>query len=143
MGRGRDQVLPGRRRQVPHADQHRAEDYAGGSWAFQDELRKHPEPEIQEFCSHSFGLSKAQTKDATLHSDFVRDLPPRYDMYRWHILDPVLFDTGIRAEQQQIGCWDQGLFERRDDLATVAYWYLDRCAPAGRHLGTRADRRPR
>lgn len=119
------------------------EDYAGGSWAFQDELRKRPEPAIQEFCSHSFGLAKAQTKDATLHSDFVRDMPPRYDMYRWHLLDPVLFETGIRVEQQQIGCWDQGLFERHDDLTTVAYWYLDRCAPVGRHLGTRMDRRPR
>lgn len=119
------------------------EDYAGGSWAFQDELRKRPEPVIQEFSSHSFGLPTARTKDATLASDFVRDMPPRYDMYRWHLLDPILFEQDIRVAQQQIGCWDQGLFERRDDISSVAYWYLDRCVPVGKHLGSRETRRPR
>lgn len=119
------------------------EDYAGGSWAFQDELRKIPEPTIEEFCSHSFGLSKAQFKDTTLESGFIRAMPPRFDMYRWHFLDPILFERDIRVTLQQIGCWDHGLFERSDDISSVAYWYQDRPIGVGKHLGSAASRRPR
>ncbi len=38
-------------------------------------------------------------------------------------MDPVLFDEDIRVTIQQIGVSHGGLFERQDDVATVAYWY--------------------
>ncbi len=119
------------------------EDYAGGAWAFQDELRKTPEPVAQTFSSHSFGFTRVAERDSTLASPFVRSMPPHYDMYRWHLLDPIVFEQDLRVTMQQIGCWDKGLFERSDDVATVAYFYLDRPMGVGAHLGDAASRRPR
>ena len=42
---------------------------------------------------------------------------------RFHLCDPILFGSGLRATLQQIGANEHGLFERQDDVATVAYWY--------------------
>ena len=48
--------------------------------------------------------------------------------YRWHILDPVCFEENLRVTLQQIGVGHRGLFERQDDVATVAYWYQSETA---------------
>ncbi len=50
---------------------------------------------------------------------FGDDSLPRHGLYRWHILDPIALTL------QQIGNDDLSLFERSDDVATVAYWYQD------------------
>lgn len=57
-------------------------------------------------------------------------------MYRWHLLDPVVFETSIRVVIQQIGIDFQGpaipdslqgylscLREREDDWSSCAFWY--------------------
>lgn len=119
------------------------EDYAGGAWAFQDALRADPPPQILPFSSHSFGLSQALFADATAASPFVQHMPAVYSVYRWHEQDPIWFDTSLRVEVQQIGAWDGGLFERSDDVATVAYWYATVPQPSRSELGTAASRRPR
>lgn len=119
------------------------EDYAGGAWAFQDELRHAPAPQALTFSSHSFGFPRAVDRDTTKASPFVQSMPPQYDLYRWHLLDPIAFEQDIRVTVQQIGCWDKGLFERSDDVSSVAYFYLDHPLGAGNHLGDAASRRPR
>lgn len=43
--------------------------------------------------------------------------------YRWHVMDPVFFDEELKVTVQQIGVGHKGLFERQDDLSSVAYWY--------------------
>ena len=43
--------------------------------------------------------------------------------YRWHIPDRINFNKTIRITLQQIGLNQDGLFERQDDLSSVAYWY--------------------
>lgn len=43
--------------------------------------------------------------------------------YRWHILDPIRFQEDLKVTIQQIGVYKKGLFERQDDVASVAYWY--------------------
>lgn len=43
--------------------------------------------------------------------------------YRWHIPDPVFFEENLKVTVQQIGVSHNGLFERQDDLSSVAYWY--------------------
>jgi hypothetical protein len=48
---------------------------------------------------------------------------PQRGFYRWHIMDPVLFEKELRVTVQQIGVCHKGLFERQDDAASVAYWY--------------------
>lgn len=119
------------------------EDYVGGSWAFQDALRKDPEPVPGTYSSHSLGFTRVQTKETTKHSGYERAMPPQFDMYRWHLMDPIHFAQDLKVTLQQIGHWDHGLFERNDDISTVAYWYLDKPMEVGQHLGTIEDRRPR
>ena len=37
--------------------------------------------------------------------------------------DPIAFTKKLKVTFQDIGNDDIGLFERSDDIATVAYWY--------------------
>lgn len=43
--------------------------------------------------------------------------------YRWHVRDPIFFEENLKVTVQQIGVGHNGLFERQDDLSSVAYWY--------------------
>ena len=54
--------------------------------------------------------------------------------YRWHLHDPILFDTGIRVALETKGWipedenkWHRstGWNEREDDYSSVAFWYQD------------------
>ena len=38
-------------------------------------------------------------------------------------MDPIFFEEDLKVTVQQIGVGYNGLFERQDDLASVAYWY--------------------
>ncbi len=54
----------------------------------------------------------------------------RFGMYRWHLLDPIRFSTGIpKADIQALG-WRSGwrYLPLRDDIASTAIFYLDRPA---------------
>jgi hypothetical protein len=99
------------------------EDYAGGAWAFQDELRADPEPEILTFSAPYCGYPFHSARDLTRASPFATEMPPMHGLYRWHLPDPIFFHERLRVTLQQIGAWDHGLFERQDDLCTTAYWY--------------------
>lgn len=53
----------------------------------------------------------------------------RFSMYRWHIPDPIRFESGIKVTVQDLGWRSDGRYlSRRDDIRTVAYWYQS--APA-------------
>ncbi|GAA3084974.1 hypothetical protein JOF29_002996 [Kribbella aluminosa] len=99
------------------------EDYAGGAWAFQDELRSTPDPEILTFSAPYCGYPFHSTRDRTKASPFATEALPMHGLYRWHLPDPIHFERRLKVTLQQIGAWDHGLFERQDDLATTAYWY--------------------
>lgn len=101
------------------------EDYAGGAWAFQDELRNAPEPEILTFSAPYFGYPYNSHHDRTKASPFSTQALPEHGLYRWHLPDPVYFEEQLKVTLQQIGAWDHGLFERTDDISTVAYWYQE------------------
>ena len=74
---------------------------------------------------------------------FNDDCPPMRGLYRWHILDPISFDKDIRVTLQQIGLSPYGLFERQDDVCSVAYWYLDSPCGFEARLTEREERLPR
>ncbi|MCI0157749.1 DUF2961 domain-containing protein [Leifsonia shinshuensis] len=99
------------------------EDYAGGAWAFQDDLRKDPEPVPLMFSAPYCGYPFFSTRDETRAATFIQSTAPMHAVYRWHLPDPVWFERDFRATVQQIGVWDKGLFERTDDIFSVAYWY--------------------
>jgi len=48
----------------------------------------------------------------------------RFSMYRWHIMDPIRFETDLRVTIQALG-WRDGrrYLPLQDDIASVAYWY--------------------
>ena len=50
-------------------------------------------------------------------------------MYRWHIPDPVRFQSRLKVTMQALG-WRSGrrYLPLQDDIASVAYWY--QAAPA-------------
>jgi hypothetical protein len=99
------------------------EDYAGGAWAFQDALSSDPAPVPITFNAPYFGYPYYSAEDASKASPFATPTAPSHAVYRWHLPDPVIFTSRLRITLQQIGAWDHGLFERSDDISSVAYWY--------------------
>jgi hypothetical protein len=51
--------------------------------------------------------------------------PPNFwSLYRWHIQDPINFDTDLRVTIQALGWGGDGKYKKMaDDIASVAYWY--------------------
>jgi len=51
----------------------------------------------------------------------------RFGMYRWHLTDPIRFESDLRITIQALG-WRTEKTDRRylplqDDIASVAFWY--------------------
>ena len=45
-------------------------------------------------------------------------------MYRWHIMDPIRFETDLRVTIQALGWRSYGRYlPLQDDIASVAFWY--------------------
>jgi len=49
-------------------------------------------------------------------------------MYRWHITDPIRFDSDLRVTVQALGWRSEAREEAKylplqDDISSVAYWY--------------------
>lgn len=119
------------------------EDYAGGAWAFQDELRSDPEPMILNFCAPYCGYPFASATDSTKASEFSTAMLPMHGLYRWHLPDPIYFQERLKVTVQQIGMWDHGLFERSDDVSTTAYWYQTSLGTSFPPLPPAPERAPR
>jgi hypothetical protein len=51
--------------------------------------------------------------------------PPKWSLYRWHLLDPVRFGRDLRVTIQALGWWPGSSRYQplADDIASVAYWY--------------------
>lgn len=118
------------------------EDYFGGAWSFA--TQKDGKTVENTFCTPFLGYPYYSHHDTFLHHDFHNDdqLPQR-SFYRWHIMDPILFEKDIRVTIQQIGVYYGGLFEREDDVASVAYWYQEEPHQPYGKLMDRKDRWPR
>ncbi len=52
--------------------------------------------------------------------------PPKWSLYRWHIMDPIRFQRDLRVTIQALGWWPNGRFQPlADDIASVGYWYQE------------------
>lgn len=98
------------------------EDYFGGAWSFAGvEDGKTAE---HTYSTPFLGYPYYSREDKKVFNQYhLDDTPTERGFYRWHIMDPVLFDKDIRVTIQQIGVCHKGMFERRDDVSSVAYWY--------------------
>ncbi|AZO96360.1 glycoside hydrolase family 172 protein [Halocella sp. SP3-1] len=98
------------------------EDYFGGAWSFA--LQEDGKTVENTYCTPFLGYPYYSHHDEEVHNLYHNDdCPPMRGFYRWHIMDPIRFAEDIRVTIQQIGVNHKGLFERQDDLASVAYWY--------------------
>jgi hypothetical protein len=101
------------------------EDYFGGAWDFDV-----PGNGYTTFSAPFIGLNQVVRPDGLYGSQ------QRFGMYRWHVPDPIAFESALRVTVQDLG-WhrDRRYLKRRDDVASTAFWYHHEaaCLP-GRHL---------
>ena len=99
------------------------EDYFCGAYNFDvGSMARDPAipPAYQEFNSAYAGLPQVIRPDGLYKSQ------QRFGLYRWHIADPVRFQSDIRVTILALG-WrtdkDRRYLPLQDDIASVAFWY--------------------
>lgn len=90
------------------------EDYFCGAYNFDVGGR------YTEFTTPYSGMYKVGYTDETYKSQ------RRFNMYRWHIVDPIYFKEDLKVTIQALG-WRSGgrYLPLQDDISSVAYWYSD------------------
>lgn len=90
------------------------EDYFCGSYNFD------VDGSYREFSTPYSGLSKIDSTDTLYKAN------RRFNMYRWHIQDPIYFKEDLRVTIQALG-WRSGgrYLPLQDDISSVAFWYSD------------------
>lgn len=92
------------------------EDYFCGSYDFEDPVSHR----YVEFTTPYAGLSQVTKTDGLYQSQM------RFSLYRWHIMDPIRFETDLKVTIQALG-WREGgrYLPLQDDISSVAFWYQD------------------
>jgi Protein of unknown function (DUF2961) len=90
------------------------EDYFCGSYNFENQVTH----KYQVFSTPYSGLTYVSAPDGLYQSQ------QRFNLYRWHITDPIRFEKDLRVTIQALG-WRSGgrYLPLQDDIASVAYWY--------------------
>lgn len=90
------------------------EDYFCGSYNFENKETR----QYQEYSTAYAGLHQVIRPDGVYRSQ------QRFGMYRWHIQDPIRFDSDLKVTIQDLG-WRHGgrYLPQQSDITTVAYWY--------------------
>ena len=103
------------------------EDYFGGAWCFG-----------QNYSAPFLGY-----KDLSTLGDHPREFNTvgnRHSMYRYHMMDPIYFDSDLKVTIQAIGWRSEGRFlPLQDDICSVAYWYQTEPHNPFPALGSRND----
>ncbi|NLG26375.1 MAG: DUF2961 domain-containing protein [Chloroflexi bacterium] len=69
---------------------------------------------------------------------------PLHGLYRWHIMDPIRFQSDLKVTMQALGWWLDGKFQPlADDISSVAYWYQSEPHAAFPQIPDLAGRWPR
>lgn len=118
------------------------EDYFGGAWSYA--TQQDGKTAENTYCTPFMGYPYYSHHDTDVHNFYHNDdTMPQRGFYRWHIVDPILFEEDLRVTIQQIGTCHKGNFERQDDVATVAYWYQSEPHQPFTPLMEKEDRWPR
>jgi hypothetical protein len=73
-----------------------------------------------------------------------KDGPPKWSLYRWHIMDPVAFHKDFKLTIQALGWYPNRRYQPlADDIASIAYWYQREPHAAFPKFPTVAERWPR
>jgi hypothetical protein len=97
------------------------EDYFCGAYDFDPGVVERDRPSAyMEFTTPYAGLPQVIRPDGVYRSQ------QRFGLYRWHVMDPVRFETDLKVTIQALG-WrtekDRRYLPLQDDIASVAYWY--------------------
>ena len=85
------------------------EDYFGGAWCFGE-----------NFSAPFLGY---QDITAT-NGRGTNVIGNRHVLYRFHVMDPIRFESGLKVTMQAIGWRSEGRYlPLQDDISSVAYWY--------------------
>jgi hypothetical protein len=90
------------------------EDYFCGSYNFENRKTR----QYQEFSTAYAGLHQV------IRPDGMYNAQQRFGMYRWHIVDPIRFDSDLKITIQDLG-WRSGgrYLPQQSDISSVVYWY--------------------
>lgn len=97
------------------------EDYFCGSYDFDTRKKNAAGVETVDYTEFS-------TPYAGLHQvvrgDGHYNVMQRFGLYRWHIVDPIRFEKGLKITIQDLG-WKTGgrYLVQRSDIASVVFWY--------------------
>lgn len=90
------------------------EDYFCGAYNFDVDGK------YTEFTTPYSGMYKIRRTDEIYRSQRY------FNLYRWHITDPVYFNQDLRVTIQALGWRSEGRYlPLQDDISSVAYWYSD------------------
>jgi len=97
------------------------EDYFCGSYDFDTRKKNETgaeETAYTEFCTPYTGLPQV------IRGDGHYNVMQRFGLYRWHIMDPVRFDSDLKVTIQDLG-WHQGgrYLKQQSDIASTCFWY--------------------
>ncbi len=128
-----------------------SEDYFGGAWAFHEKVNGEIFAKTYQRLYTGYPFMSAidrtreefATEDAMPLHGFGKDALPMHALYRFHLPDPIRFKHDLKITVQQIGNDDIRLFERSDDIASVAYWYQDKPDSKLPKILSRDERIPR
>ena len=88
------------------------EDYFGGSYNWD------VGGQYVTYTTPFLGMHAVQRPDGTYRSQ------QRFQMYRWHVMDPIRFERDLRVTIQALGWRSEGRYlPLQDDIASVAFWY--------------------
>lgn len=86
------------------------EDYFGGAWCFGE-----------NFSAPFLGYQDMMNLDGSHETNRVGN---RHAMYRFHVMDPIRFETDLKVTIQAIGWRGEGRYlPLQDDICSVAMWY--------------------
>jgi hypothetical protein len=87
------------------------------------------------FCG-SYGFVKPGTNDymafstayagmpQVIKANAEKETPPRFGLYRWHVTDPIRFESDLRVTMQALGWKSEGRYlPLQDDIASTSFWY--------------------
>ena len=90
------------------------EDYFCGSYNFED----HSTHRYAEFTGPYTGLPHVRRPDGLYAAN------TRFSLYRWHIPDPIRFESDLKVTIQALGWRSAGRYHLlHDDISSVAFWY--------------------
>lgn len=99
------------------------EDYFGGAWCFGS-----------NFTAPFLGYQDLKAGNGRP----TNVIGNRHNMYRFHIMDPIRFDSDLKVTMQAIGWRSEGRYlPLQDDISSVAYWYQTHPHAPFKPLGNR------